>query len=122
MAARAAGVEPQQYLLLLQLKGLGRQPLPTIGILADRLQLQHHSTVELVDRLVSKGLVVRRRASRDRREVLVQLGPAGEAVLRKLALYSLRELHREGPEMLSALKRLINERRPATRRAESPRA
>src|SRR5262249_53379717 len=51
-AARAAGVEPQQYLLLLQVKGLeGRQPA-TIGALAERLQLRHHSVVQLVNRLV----------------------------------------------------------------------
>ncbi|MGH9317229.1 MAG: MarR family transcriptional regulator [Thermoanaerobaculia bacterium] len=120
VAARAAGVEPQQYLLLLQLKGLEGQPPPTIGVLADRLQIQHHSTVELVDRLVRREMVARRRYSRDRREVSVQLRPAGEAVLRRLALYSVRELQREGPALLSALKRLIGEWRLATRRAGSP--
>lgn len=107
VAAREAGVEPQQYLLLLQLKGLMGQRPPTIGVLADRLQLEHHSTVELVDRLVRRGMVARRREGPDRREVLVQLRPAGEAVLRKLAHYSLRELRTEGPVLLSALKRLL---------------
>lgn len=123
VAARAAGVEPQQYLLLLQVKGLqGRRP-PTVGVLADRLQLRHHSTVELVDRLVRRGMVARRRDTRDRREVMVGLRPAGEAVLRKLALYSLMELRMEGPALLSALKRLIGARKTVTaRKGPSPRA
>jgi DNA-binding MarR family transcriptional regulator len=106
-AARAAGIEPQQYQLLLQVKGMqGRQP-PTIGALAERLQLRHHSTVELIDRLVDRGMLVRRTGGQDRREVLVELRPSGEAILRRLALYSLRELETEGPALVSALRRLI---------------
>jgi len=110
VAARRVGVEPQHYLLLLQIKGLtGRQP-PTIGVLADRLQLRHHSVGGLVDRLVARGMVVRRRDSPDRREVVVSLRPKGETVLRRLALYSLRELRTEGPALVSALNRLIGSR------------
>jgi DNA-binding MarR family transcriptional regulator len=107
LAAREAGIEPQQYLLLLQVKGLeGRQPT-TISALAERLQLQHHSTVGLVDRLARRGYVVRRRDSRDGRGVLVELRPAGEAVLRRLAVFSIKELRTEGPALVAALKRLI---------------
>src|SRR5438034_4918067 len=73
VAARAAGVAPQQYLLLLQVKGLRGRELPTIGALAERLQTQHHNTVQLVDRLVARGMVARRRDARDLREVLVEL-------------------------------------------------
>ncbi len=43
LAAREAGIEPQQYLLLLQVKGLGRGQPATISALAERLQLRHHS-------------------------------------------------------------------------------
>src|SRR5919198_3253278 len=82
VAARAAGVEPQQYLLLLQVKGLDGRGPPTIGALAERLQTQHHNAVQLVDRLVERGLVARRRDARDHREVLVELRPAGEAGVR----------------------------------------
>ncbi|HSE44171.1 MAG TPA: MarR family transcriptional regulator [Gemmatimonadales bacterium] len=107
LAAREAGVEPQQYLLLLQVKGLGRGQPATISALAERLQLRHHSTVGLVDRLVRRGLVVRRRDRRDRREVQVELRPAGEALLRRLAVFSVTELKTEGPALVAALKRLI---------------
>ncbi len=106
VAARKVGVAPQQYLLLLQAKGLqGRQPV-TLGTLAERLQLRHHSAVELVDRLARRGMLVRRTDARDRRSVLVELRPAGEAVLKRLALHSLNELRTEGPALVSALRRL----------------
>jgi DNA-binding MarR family transcriptional regulator len=109
-AARAAGLEPQQYVLLLQIKGLeGRTPV-TIGALAERLQVRHHSAVELVDRLVARGLVARRRAAGDRRQVLVRLRRAGEAVLERLATDSLRELQTAGPALVDVLTRLIRYR------------
>lgn len=116
VAARRAGVEPQRYLLLLQVKGLSGRQASTIGVLAERLQLRHHSVVELVDRLVKLGMVARRRDNPDRREVLVVLRPKGEAVLKKLALFSLRELRTEGPALMSALNRLIRPRTLAGRK------
>ena len=106
-AARAAGIEPQQYVLILQIKGLQARGVATIGMLAERLQIRHHSAVELVDRLVERGLVARRRDDRDRRQVVVALRPAGEAVLRRLALNSLAELRTEAPALLATLRRLV---------------
>jgi len=114
-AARAAGIEPQQYQLLLQVKGMqGRLPA-TIGTLAERLQLRHHSAVELVDRLADRGMLVRRPGGHDRREVLVQLLPSGEAILKRLAQHSLRELETEGPALVSTLGRLIRASRATGR-------
>ncbi|HYB43879.1 MAG TPA: MarR family transcriptional regulator [Candidatus Methylomirabilis sp.] len=107
VAARAAGVEPQQYLVLLQIKGLAVERPATLSALAERLQLRHHTVVELVDRLAEGGLVTRRRTSADRRRVIVELRPAGEAVLEKLARYSIAELRTEGPSLLASLARLI---------------
>src|SRR5690349_15654907 len=77
-AARQAGVEPQQHQLLLAIKGLPDELKPTIGVLAERMQLQHHSTVELIDRLCDRGFLCRLRAADDRRQVLVKLTHAGE--------------------------------------------
>src|SRR5215475_10341945 len=91
-AARAAGVAPQQYLLLLQVKGLQGWRPATISALAERLQIRHHATVQLVDRLVERGMARRRRAESDRRGVVVELTARGEAMLRRLATYSLTEL------------------------------
>ena len=74
-AARKQGVEPRQHQLMLALKGLPDGVRPGIGKLAERLQLQHHSTVELVNRLTARGLVRRSRYAEDRREVLLSLTP-----------------------------------------------
>jgi DNA-binding MarR family transcriptional regulator len=106
-AARAAGIEPQQYVLLLQVKSFeGRRPA-TIGALTERLQIRHHATVQLVDRLAQRSLVRRRRAEPDRRGVVVELTARGEAVLRKLALNSLAELRTGGPALAESLVRVI---------------
>ena len=58
-AARAAGIEPHQHQALLVIKGLPASKLQRSGCLAERLQIQHHSAVELTDRLESKGLIRR---------------------------------------------------------------
>ncbi|HUJ23134.1 MAG TPA: MarR family transcriptional regulator [Bryobacteraceae bacterium] len=103
-AARAAGLEPQQHQLLLALRGAANsnEP-PSIGTLAERLQIQHHSTVELVDRLVERGLVSRSRAPSDRRQAIVRLTARGEAELEKLAKTHLEELRSNGPALVEAL-------------------
>jgi len=84
-AARAAGLAPQQHQLLLAIKGLPLDRRPTIGVLAERLQLRHHSTVELADRLEERDLLRRRRAGADRREVELTLTRRGEALLARLS-------------------------------------
>lgn len=109
VAARAAGVEPQQYLALLQIKGLERREVATIRVLAERLQIQHHAMVQLIDRLVARRMVERRRQGRDRREVVVRLRPSGEQMLRRLARHSLVELTTEGPGLVSSLMRLVRQ-------------
>ena len=107
VAARTAGVEPQQYLVLLQIKGLEGHEVATMSVLAERLQIRHHAVVQLIDRLVRAGMVERRRDGRDRREVVVRLRPAGERVLKRLAGYSLAELTTEGPSLVASLDRLV---------------
>lgn len=107
IAARQAGIEPQQYLMLLQIKGLEGRQSATIGMLAERLQVRHHAAVQLIDRLEERGMVERRRGRDDRRRVAVRLRPPGERVLSRLAHYSLDELTAEGPQLLSSLNRLL---------------
>lgn len=108
-AARAAGLEPQQYQLMLALKGMGDDSDHRIGEIAERLQIQHHSTVELVDRLTRRGLVRRRRSSEDRREVLLELTAKGEKLLQELALHHRAELRESGPALISALRKALRE-------------
>jgi len=104
---RNADLEPRQYQLLLALKGLPPNVRPRIAELAEQLQIQHHSAVELVDRLENSGLVRRERGTNDRREVLVLLTPVGEKVIHELVIYHRTELSSRGPELLEALHRVL---------------
>ncbi len=106
-AARQTGIEPQQHQLLLAIKGLPHRSKPTIGVLAERMQLQPHSTVGLIDRLVEQGFLVPLRATDDRRQVLVKLTHDGEKLLEKLALCHLRELHYVEPKFRNVLQSLM---------------
>jgi DNA-binding MarR family transcriptional regulator len=106
-ASRKAGLEPRQHQLMLTLKGLPAGTRPRIGELAERLQIQHHSTVELVNRLAAGGYVRRHRGGEDRREVLLSLTPKGEKVLRELSLHHKAELRTQGPALVAALKRAM---------------
>src|SRR5581483_7679049 len=84
--AKENGVEPQQHQLLLAVQGLPDDVKPTIREIASRLFLQHHSAVELVDRLEHRGAIARHVGTPDKREVWVRLTPAGRTILHKLAL------------------------------------
>src|SRR5258708_3831464 len=108
-AARAAGLEPKQHQLLLALKGLPTDVRPRIAELAERLQIQHHSAVELVNRLESAGFVRRQRAAEDRREVLLHMTSHGERVLQQLSLEHREELRSQGPALLESLQHLVME-------------
>jgi DNA-binding MarR family transcriptional regulator len=106
-AAREVGLVPQQHQLLLALKGLPAGRKATISELAERLQIRHHSTVELIDRLVERGLVKRLRDEADQRRVIIHLTPQGEQVLRRLSLLHRHELQLAGPAFVRALGALI---------------
>ena len=108
-AARQAGIEPQQHQLLLAVRGLPDVLKPTIGVLAERMQLQHHSTVELIDRLVERGFLLRLRSTDDKRQVLVKLTHNGEEFLKRLSLHHLQELQSAGPTFVKVLQSLIEE-------------
>jgi DNA-binding MarR family transcriptional regulator len=103
-AARAHDIEPQQHQLLLAIKGLPTGRSATIRELADRLQIRHHSTVELINRLAERGAVVREPSAEDRREVIVSLTSAGERTLRTLSVEHHTELRKTGPELMNALR------------------
>jgi DNA-binding MarR family transcriptional regulator len=105
-AAREAGLHPGQYRLLLIAKGLPEGLEPTIGNLAERLGLRHHSTVELVDRLEQRGLIQRERSDRHRSFVFVRITSKGEALLRKLVQSRKKELQKAGPILVKALNTL----------------
>jgi DNA-binding MarR family transcriptional regulator len=102
-AAREAGIEPHQHQALLAIKGLIPNHKATIGVLAERLQVQHHTAVELVNRLEKKEFIRRSRNGADRREVILSLTRRGELVLADLTLVHRAELRSAGPVLLRAL-------------------
>jgi DNA-binding MarR family transcriptional regulator len=105
--ARATGLEPQQYLLLLALRGLPSGADATIRTLAERLVLKHHSVVELVDRLVSHGYVRRVRSREDRRKVLVALLPRGVKLVERVARDRISEWRASGVKLVTAIDALL---------------
>jgi DNA-binding MarR family transcriptional regulator len=106
-AARNAGLEPQQYLLLLALRGLPLGREASIRELAERMQLRHHTVVELVDRLEVRQLLRRERSRGDRRQVFVHLTSRGEKILTRLAKQRIAELRTAAPALVRALTAVI---------------
>jgi len=111
VAAQAAGLEPQQYLLLLAIRGLPEGAEATVTALAERLAVKHHSAVELLDRLEAHGYVRRSRRRDDRRLVLVTLTPRGERVLASVVAQRISELRATGAALVDAIDALVVRKR-----------
>ena len=121
--ARGRGYHPQQYQLLLAIEGLPEEKRPTIKTLAERMQLNHNTMVELVDRCEQGGLLRRvredrdpgdpaavrgpDREDRDRRLVTLAPTPAGKRMMEDQASASRAELQEIGPVLFTSLKRLM---------------
>ena len=112
-AVQGAGLERGQYQLMLAIKGIPEGVRPRIRELANRMHIQHHSAVELINRLEGGGYVRRERAQDARREVLLALTPKGERVLGELALHHHDELRSAAPSLVAALRRLTPEKETA---------
>lgn len=106
-SAYATDLEPQQHQLLLAIKGLPQGRKAAVGEIAERLQIRHHSTVELIDRLVKRGLVERHRDDEDQRRVIVSLTPQGEEILDTLSRQMLTELRSNGSTFVQSLNALL---------------
>jgi len=106
-AARAAGVEPQQHQALLAIKGAPPGFEVTVGFLAVRLHVRHHTAVELSRRLEARRLIQRSRSWKDGRKVELSLTRRGEAVLRKISLVNRNELRTAGVRLIRALQSVI---------------
>jgi len=106
-AAGRVGLAPKQHQLLLQVAGAPAGTAVSVGYLAERLVLRHHSVVELINRCVSAGLVTRRRDDANRRVVVLALTAGGDQILRELSADHARELNEFGPELIEALQKVM---------------
>jgi DNA-binding MarR family transcriptional regulator len=84
------------------------------------MQIEHHSAVELINRLERGGYVRRERAQDDRREVLLALTGKGERVLGELASHHHDELRSAAPSLVAALQRVTSEKEAAKVRGSGP--
>lgn len=96
--AQEVGITPAQHQLLLAIRGHAGGD-PTVGDIADYLQLRHHSAVGLVDRAEAAGLVVRRHDAEDNRVVRLGLTARGRDLLARLSAQNLAELRRLEPQL-----------------------
>jgi DNA-binding MarR family transcriptional regulator len=106
-AAQAEGLEAQQHQFMLVVQAASQEEAPTIGQVAERLLIHHHSAVGLADRLEERGHLERIRGAGDRRQVRLRLTPQGAATLTRLSALHRRELHQSGPELVAALQALL---------------
>ena len=106
-AAEEVGVTPQQHQALLAIMGFPDREKITIGELAERLQIRHHSAVGLVNRLETENLIDRTPALNDRRQVFISLTGHGLSVLEQLSNTHREELRLLAPQLRLLLERII---------------
>ena len=105
--ARNAGITVQQHQALLAIRG--EAGAPSIGTVAEKLLIEHHSASELVKRLVARGLVTRQRDSADRRRVTLALTRDAQNILSRLSTIHRAEIERMQPTLSRLLNRLVRQ-------------
>jgi DNA-binding MarR family transcriptional regulator len=118
--AEQAGLHPQQHQLLLHLAGAPDGVETTVSYAAERLGLRHHTVVELSNRCVDAGLILRKNAAIDRRRVVLQVTPKGQRILQTLSDDHERELYELVPRMVRALTTIRNSHKLSAREQVSP--
>jgi len=108
------GLSGTQYNILRILRGAGAQGL-CCHEAAERMLTHDPDITRLLDRLERRGLVVRARASSDRRVITAQITPEGLRILAKLDK-PIEECHQRqfghlGPRRLAQLIDLLNSAR-----------
>jgi DNA-binding MarR family transcriptional regulator len=99
IAAAKEGLTPQQHQSLLVIRA-SPGGVANIGRLAERLRIRHNTAVELANRLVRSGFVVRETSVEDRREVVLKLTAEGQSRLEILTHVHRNELRQLRPEIV----------------------
>jgi DNA-binding MarR family transcriptional regulator len=103
LVARAGGLTPQRYLLLLMIKGApDRSERATVTELSQRLYLAQNTVTELVGRGVEAGLIEREPSADDARVTHLRLTAEGERRLARV-LSELTEERRALRDAIEAL-------------------
>jgi DNA-binding MarR family transcriptional regulator len=105
-AALKLGLQPQQHQLLLQIAGAPNDTPITVGYVAERLGLRHHTAVELSNRCEEAGLIKRKPGTDDRRRVLLEVTAKGKRLLDSLSIDHARELNELAPQLIRTLTEL----------------
>jgi DNA-binding MarR family transcriptional regulator len=106
-AAQNVGLTPQQHQALLAVIGYPGRDRITIGELAERLQIKHHSAVGLADRLIAQGFMVREESQDDRRQVYVRLTPTGLEMIERLSSAHRQELAQISGELQRLVEQIV---------------
>jgi DNA-binding MarR family transcriptional regulator len=104
--ALAAGVAPQQHQAMLVIRGLPKDNQLTVGELARKLKIKHHSAVGLINRMQADGLVKKCEDPDNRRQVLVRLASRGHRILDTLSPVHKAELARIAPTLRTILNQI----------------
>jgi len=108
-AARKSGLAPRHHQALLAIKGYPDGADVTVGDLAERLCIRHHSAVGLVDRLERRGYLKRAADADDKRRMILTLTSKGENALAALSAAHRDELRRLTPLLKPLLAKLESE-------------
>lgn len=107
LLATTAALTPEQYEALLALMSFSTKDGLLVGELSERLQVKHHTAVSLVNKLVDRKVVSRKKGTKDRRQVYVKLTPSGATLVRRLADRHREELRARSPQLLAALQAVL---------------
>jgi DNA-binding MarR family transcriptional regulator len=106
-AALDEGLQVRQYELLLAVAGLPDDKEPTIKEVSFLLRLEHHTVVELANRLEQRGYLTRAASPLDGRAVLLHVTRSGRSALDRIVRFSFSELREEAPGLIKSLRRIL---------------
>lgn len=106
-AAAVEGVTPQQFQVLLAIKGRTDSDRMSVGMLAEAMLIAPHTALELAQRLRDAGLLSIVPDPSDGRRRLLALTPAARDILGRLTTAHLAELQERGGLLLSLLSKII---------------